>query len=155
MKLRALLDTTYFLPAIGIGIKNLPTDIPIRLMKKGHQISISSITIFELSAKGAKYVASGRIPSEKVMRGIRALVYNENIDIVESHDSSILHIAFKIRKSLCDFIDCLILSSAINHCDLLLTEDADLHNIRAGKEYHEITTAKNPDFKIFSAKDLI
>ena len=124
-------------------------------MKKGYQISISSITIFELSAKGAKYVASGRIPSERVMRGVRTLVYNDNINIVEAHDSSILHTAFKIRKSLSDFIDCLILSSAINRCDLLVTEDTDLHNIKTGKEYYEVTTAKNPEFKIFSARDLI
>ncbi|MGB9756777.1 MAG: hypothetical protein ACPLVJ_03240, partial [Candidatus Bathyarchaeales archaeon] len=103
--MKLLLDTTYFLPLIGISIKNLPKDAPTKLMHKEHQIFISDITIFELSAKGAKYAASGIIPPERISRGIRALIYNETVNTLPIHESTILHTAFKLRNILSDFID--------------------------------------------------
>jgi len=33
--LKLLLDTTYFLPAVGIAVKNLPVNAPIKLMREG------------------------------------------------------------------------------------------------------------------------
>jgi len=48
-----------------------------------------------------------------------------------------------------DFRDCLILSSAINGCDILITEDTDIHNVKEDKNYQEIINAKNPKFKIY------
>lgn len=146
--MKLLLDTTYFLPAIGIAAKNLPTDAPIKLMLQEHEIFLSSISIFELLAKGSKYVALEKIPPERVTRGIQALIHDERINIIEIYDSPILHTAFKIRKMLDDFIDCLILSSAINQCEALITEDADMHNIKEDREYQEFIAAKNPKFKI-------
>jgi hypothetical protein len=56
-----LLDTTYLVPAIGISVKGLPKDALISLIRKGHQISISGISIFELSAKGAKHISLGKL----------------------------------------------------------------------------------------------
>jgi hypothetical protein len=50
--LKLLLDTTYFLPAIGVSIKDLQKDALLTLIAKKHQIAMSQITIFELSAKG-------------------------------------------------------------------------------------------------------
>ncbi|MEM2987834.1 MAG: hypothetical protein QXK26_02180 [Candidatus Bathyarchaeia archaeon] len=153
--MKLLLDTTYFLPLIGIAIKNLPADAIIRLIRKEHQISISNITIFELSAKGAKYVASGIIPPEKVSRGIRALIYNETIKVIEIHETPILHTAFKIRNIISDFINCLILSSAINQCDALVTEDTDMQTIEKDKNYQELIAAKNPKFKIYNLEEIL
>jgi len=146
--LKLLLDTTYFLPAIGISVKNLPKDAPIKLIRKGHQIFISNITIFELSAKGAKYTAAGKIPAERVIKGIKALAYDETVNIVKIHENTTLLTAIKLRKILNDFIDCLILSSAINQCDALITEDKNIHNIKEDKTYREITTTRKPKFKI-------
>lgn len=62
-----------------------------------------------MTAKGAKYVALGALPPEKVTKGVRALTYNESVQKIEMHESTILHVAFKIRSLLNDFIDCLIL----------------------------------------------
>ncbi|MEM2507636.1 MAG: PIN domain-containing protein [Nitrososphaeria archaeon] len=153
--MKLLLDTTYFLPAIGIAIKNLPKDAPIQLTQKEHQIFISKITLFELSAKGAKYVASGKIPPERITRGIRALAYAETINAIEIHETTILHTAFKIRKTLNDFIDCLILSSAINQCDALITEDTDIHNIKEDENYQELIATKNPKFQIHKLTEIL
>jgi PIN domain nuclease of toxin-antitoxin system len=146
--LKLLLDTTYFLPAIGISIKNLPKDAPIKLVHQGHQISISNISIFELSAIGAKRVTAGALPAERVTKGIRAIVYDETIEAIPIHDSPILLTAFKLRKILSDFIDCLILSSAINHCDALITEDSDIQNLKKNKEFNDLLATLKPKFRI-------
>ena len=153
--MRLLLDTTYLLPAIGVSIKGLPEDAPIKLISSGHQISMSDITIFELSAKGAKHITLGTLTAERVSRGIRALVYDDRIERIPIHDSSVLLAAFKLRRMLSDFIDCLILSSAINRNDILVTEDGDIHDIREKREFKELLQTINPQFKIQTVKDVL
>jgi len=153
--LRLLLDTTYLLPAIGVSIKDLLQDAPIELIKKGHRISISDITIFELSAKGAKHITLGTLTAERVSRGIRAIVYDDRIERIPVHDSSVLLTAFKLRRMLNDFIDCLILSSAINQCDSLVTEDGDIHDLNEKREFQEILQIINPHFKIQTLKEIL
>lgn len=153
--MRLLLDTTYFLPAVGISVKDIPTDAPLKLIAKKHQISISDISIFELSAKGAKYVTTGKLSAERVTRGIRALVYDEKIGIIPIHDSMLLLTSFKLRNMLNDFIDCLILSSAINECDALVTEDTDILNIRRNKEFNKLLSTTKPKFEIQELEQIL
>ena len=148
------MDTSYLLPAIGISVKDFPQDAPIILIGEGHQISISDITIFELSAKGAKHVALGTISADRVSRGIRAIVYDDRIERLPIHDSSILLTAFKLRTILNDFIDCLILSSAINQNNILVTEDEDIHHLKEKREFQELLQTINPEFKIQILKDI-
>jgi PIN domain nuclease of toxin-antitoxin system len=151
--LRLLLDTTYLLPAIGISIKEIPKDVPIKSMQKGNRTFICDISIFELSAKGAKHVSAGVLPAERVTRGIRAIIYNEAIETIPMHDSALLLTAFKLRSMLHDFIDCLILSAAINRCDILLTEDQDIQELKKNKEFSELRIAINPKFRIQSVTE--
>ena len=153
--MRLLLDTTYLLPAIGVSIRGIPEDTPIKLIGKGHEISMSDITLFELSAKGAKYVTLGTLTSERVTKGIRAIVYDDRIERIPVHDSSVLLTAFKLRRMLNDFIDCLILSSAINQCDSLVTEDGDIHDLNEKREFQEILQIINPHFKIQTLKEIL
>jgi len=152
--LKILLDTTYLLPAIGIAIKEHQKDLPLKLIQEGNQISICDISVFELSAKGAKHINAGKLPPERVTRGIRAIVYNEQIEMIPTYESQLLLTAFKLRKTLNDFIDCLILSAAINQCDILLTEDNDIQNLKNNKEFNELLTTKNPKFKIQKPNDI-
>lgn len=149
------MDTAYLLPAIGFSIKGLPKDAVIRLMQKGHQISISNISVFELSAKGAKHVAAGTLSAERVTGGIRAIVHDERITVVPMHDSSVLLTAFKLRRMLGDFIDCLILSSAINQNDAIVTEDKDIRSLEKKKEFSSLIAAINPKFKIQTLTDTL
>lgn len=149
------MDTTYFLPAIGVSIRGFPKDAVIRLIKKEHQIFISNVSVFELSAKGAKYVATGTLSAERVTRGIRALVYDERITMVPMHDSSVLLTAFKLRRLLSGFIDCLILSSAINQNDAIVTEDEDIQKLEKNKEFNELLAMMNPKFKIQTLTDML
>jgi PIN domain nuclease of toxin-antitoxin system len=153
--LRLLLDTTYLLPAIGISVKELPEDAPIKLMLKTHKIFMSDISIFELSANGAKHIAAGKLSAERVTRGIRAIIYDERITISPIHDSTILLTAFKLRSMLSDFIDCLILSSAMNQCDALITEDNDIQDLKKNKEFSELLTKTNPKFKIQTLTEIL
>ena len=148
--MKLLLDTTYLLPAIGISIKNIPKEAVITLIEKGYQVLISEVTIFELSAKGAKYVADGSLPPERICKGIKAILHDDRIEVIPLHDTPILLTAFKIRKVLNDFIDCIILSSAINRADILITEDEDLHNLSRGT-----IQAIKPRFKVHSLKDIL
>lgn len=153
--MRILLDTTYFLPAIGILVKDLPRDALFKLMAKKHEIAISHISIFELSAKGAKYVITGKLLADRITRGITALVYDEKIKITPIHESKILLTAFKLRNMLDDFVECLILSSAINHCDVLVTEDSDILKLRKNKEFTEFLSAAKPHFTIKQLDELL
>jgi len=152
---KLLLDTTYFLPAIGISIKELPNDAPIKLIAKGHQISISDISIFELSAKGAKHITDGTLTPERVTRGIKAIIYDDTIETIPIHDNNLLLTSFKLRRILNDFIDCLILSSAINQCDALITEDNDIQNLKKNKEFNEFLTTTNTKFKIQKLTEIL
>lgn len=153
--MRLLLDTTHLLPAIGVSIRGIPEDTPIKLIGKGYEISMSDITLFELSAKGAKYITLGTLTAERVSRGIRAIVYDDRIERIPVHDSSVLLTAFKLRRMLNDFIDCLILSSAINRTDALVTEDGDIHDIREKREFQELLQTINPQFKIQTLKEIL
>ena len=146
--MRLLLDTTYLLPAIGVSVEGLPRDAAVKLIEKEYQISISDITIFELSANGAKHIAAGVLTAERVSRGIRSIVYDERMAKVPIHDSSVLLIAFKLRNMLSAFIDCLILSSAINRNDALITEDEEIQKLRKNRMFQELIESINPKFKI-------
>ena len=153
--MKLLLDTTYFLPAIGVSVKQLPKDAPLKLIAKGHQISISDISIFELSAKGAKHITNKALTPERVTKGLRAIIYDDTIETISIHDRQTLFTAFKLRSILHDFIDCLILSSAINQCDTLITEDNDIQELKKNKELNELLTTTNPEFKIQKLTEII
>ena len=54
----------------------------------------------------------------------------------------------KLLQKLNDFIDCIILSSALNNCDVLVTEDNEIHALTENQEYLDLVLALNPAFKI-------
>ncbi len=146
--MKLLLDTTYFLPTIGITIKGLPKEAPIKLMEEGYEVFISDISIFELSAKGGKYIATGILPPERAIKGIKSIVYEDSITKIPIHENKLLFTAFKLRGILKDFVDCLILSSAMNKCDMLITEDKDIQNLKKDKNLNKLLATINPEFKI-------
>jgi hypothetical protein len=71
------------------------------------------------------------------------------------HDSNLLLTSFKLRSILNDFIDCLILSSAINQCDALITEDSGIQNLKKNKEFNELLTTTNTTFKIQKLTEIL
>lgn len=153
--MKLLLDTTYFLPAIGVSIKDMQKDALITLIAKKHQIEMSQITIFELSAKGAKYIKEGQLLPERVTRGISAIIYNDAIETIPMHDTTILQTSFKLRNMLNDFIDCLILSSAMNYSEAIITEDNEIQGLKKNIEFQNLVIDQNPNFKILKLSEII
>jgi PIN domain nuclease of toxin-antitoxin system len=144
------------MPAIGISVKGIPSDIIIKLLKRGEEnLAISEMSIFELSAKGAKYSSAGKIPLEKVLAGIKAVTANDRITKLPLYEEEQLKIAIQIRRSLKDFIDCLILSSALIHCDSLITEDGSISDLKENETYKHLVAAYNSGFRIQSFGEIL
>ena len=153
--MRIHLDTTYLLPLIGIRVKEISSEDFDKLLEKEFKLYINQISIFELCAKGAKYIAKGLLSMERVIRGVNAIVYGEEFKKVPFNETKVMELSFKVRKLLTDYVDCIILSSAIANCEVLITEDEDILMLRKNRELLRILEEMNPDFKILSLKDFI
>ena len=152
--MRLLLDTTYLLPAVGLGVEGLPGDLVVRLIGRGHEVVISYITVFELAAKGAKYVAQGKLTVERVLKGLKAVLHDDRIERVLAHEQEVLFTAVNLRRLLPDFVNCLILATALHKADVLVTEDEELHEISETSEFRALAATVNPRFKVKRARDL-
>jgi len=130
-------------------------DALLTLISKKHQIAMSQITIFELSAKGAKYIQEDMLSPERVTRGINAIIYNDTVETIPMHDTTILQTAFKLRNMLNDFIDCLILSSAMNNSEAIITEDNEIQNLKKNTQFNNLVAGLNPGFKILKLNEII
>ncbi len=121
-----IVDTTYFLPLVGIDIdEDLLKAIDENQVRiTFSDIKISLITIFELQAKAAKL----GIDSDTVVKGINAIL--KSFEIIPFSESEIIRVSFKLREKLNDYIDCVIVATAVNHGKKLVTEDEDIISIR-------------------------
>jgi predicted nucleic acid-binding protein len=152
--MKILLDTTYLMPAIGVGVKEIPPDTLSRIRGGGHETAISEVTLLELSAKGAKLVASGALTAERVIRGVIAAKRDGDLEKILITDEDVLQTSISLRGWHSDYLDCLILSSALNRCDVLLTEDSRLHGLAGDERYRGLVREVNPEFAITSHKAL-
>jgi PIN domain nuclease of toxin-antitoxin system len=143
--MRVLLDTTYFLPSIGVSLSQVPWDVVFRV-RGGNEVFVSELTLFELSAKGAKYVNVGMIPAGNVVQGVNAILADEKITKVPFTIPQIMETAISLRKLVRDYLDCALLASAVQRCDLFLTEDTEL--LRKGTELDEVLGEINTEFTI-------
>lgn len=146
--MRLVLDTTYLLPAVGVSVKEISSEDLLSSLNKTNETALCEISIFELCAKAAKYVAAGKLEAQRVSRGIRAIMEDESIAKLRAYDSEQLSTAIKLREMLGDFIDCMILATAINQADGLLTEDGSIHELRRNEEFKKLVKSVNPDFEI-------
>ena len=151
--MKILVDTTYLLPAVGVSVKGLPKDVLLKLLRLDHPIYISEIAIFELSAKSAKYIVEGKLGVDRASKGVRSIVYDERIEKIPIYDTPIMQVAFRLRRLLSDFIDCIVTSSAISVCDVLITEDKDIQGLKEMEGFREIVEGVNSKFRIYTAKE--
>ena len=115
-----ILDTTYFLPLAQIAVD---TDLLAAVAKKKadlqiDDISLSLISIFELQAKAAKL----NIPSKSTVRAVDAIM--SAFRVVPFYEQGVVEAAQRIRKTLSDYVDCIILATAIASKDDVVTEDS-------------------------------
>lgn len=121
---RILVDTTYLLPTISLSVKGIPDDIILRLIKNNYLIYVSTISLFELTAVGSKYLSKGDLSETDVIDGIKAIKLSSDLTIIDHADDRVIGRALKLTKSLPDFIDSIIVATAMTYCDVLLTEDS-------------------------------
>lgn len=138
-----ILDTTYLLPLAQIAID---TDLLAAVARrktdiKLEDVSVSLISVFELQAKGAKL----NIPAKAVIRAVDAIM--SAFRVAPFHEAGIIEIAQKVRKTVSDYIDCIVMATAISNKEDLATEDSLILE-KKGKLFGEY------NLKVLSFKDL-
>jgi predicted nucleic acid-binding protein len=115
-----ILDTTYLLPLAQIGVD---TDLLTAVAKKKahlklEDISISLISVFELQAKAAKL----NVPAKSTIRAVEAIL--SGFHVVPFYEAGVIEAAQRIRKTISDYVDCIILATALASNEDLVTEDS-------------------------------
>jgi len=117
-------DSSYFFPLIKVKVeKSSPEIISLIHQRESIELQFSSITLFELSAKGARLIKEGKLTVNDVVDGITALISWRNISLIEPWNGEVQRLAFDFRLDHSDYIDCLVLASAIIHANVLVSED--------------------------------
>ncbi len=117
-----IIDTTYLLPLARIRIKHdllkaiAKNDLKERI--DFSNIKVSLISIFELQAKASKL----GIPPQHVSRAVNTIF--KAFTVVPFYRKDIIKEAHNLRKILNDYIDCIILATAITSGEDLVTEDS-------------------------------
>ncbi len=114
-----ILDTPYLLPLARIEIDtDLLRDIAEGKTKiRFEDITISQISIFEMQAKAARL----GIPPHYVIEAVQAI--EKAFRIEPFNRPQIIETSFNLRKEINDYIDCIILATAITLKEDLITED--------------------------------
>jgi len=114
------LDTTYLLPLAQIATD---TDL-LAAMAKGEansrleDVAVSLISIFELQAKAVKLA----VPAKTTVKAIDAIV--AGFRVIPFDGSDIVETSYRVRKMIPDYIDCVIVATAIAAKEELVTEDS-------------------------------
>ena len=124
--MKILIDTSYFLPLIKIGIKNIPQTTLVNLLAKtSYKYFYSNLTLFELTAKGLKISSQGNtITPQDIRIGIDAIKNDSRLVEKSFIDNPfIFELASQLKAIHKDTIDCLIFATAICTCDCIVTMD--------------------------------
>ncbi len=127
--MKILIDTSYFLPLIKIGIENIPQTLLVNLLSKtSNEFFYSNLTIFELTAKGLKLSSQkNTITPQDIRIGIDAI--QNDLRLTEkcfTDNPIIIELASQLKAIHNDTIDCLIFATAICVCDCIITMDVSL-----------------------------
>ncbi|MEM3608681.1 MAG: hypothetical protein QW238_07445, partial [Candidatus Bathyarchaeia archaeon] len=80
--------------------------------------AVSLISIFELQAKAAKLM----VPAEFVVKAVNVML---NAFKVESfYNPEIIKVSYELKKLIPDYIDCVVVATAITLKESLITEDS-------------------------------
>ena len=129
--MKILIDTSYFLPLIKIGIETIPDKLLIDLLSKSsNDYFYSTLTIFELTAKGLKISSNtNEITTQDIRIGIDAIQKNARLtELSFTGNPLIIELASQLKFMHNDTIDCLIFATAICTCDCVITMDEGFFN---------------------------
>lgn len=122
--MKVLLDTSYFLPLIKIGVEKIPPNLLIKLLAdSSNEYFYSDLSIFELTAKGLKFSSQEEeITPQDIRVGIDTLQNDKRLmAILYTDNPLIIELASLLRSIHKDTIDCLIVATAICTCDCIIT----------------------------------
>jgi PIN domain nuclease of toxin-antitoxin system len=146
--MKIFLDSSFFFPFISVEVKNCPKEaIQDLINQDDFQIYRSEISIFELSAKGTKFVVGGLLDIDDVIDGLNTIQQISQIKIIPIYLSEIQILATKLRQSNPDFIDCLIVASAALFSDIFITIDETIKT-NFNEYWNNYLREKNPEFQI-------
>ncbi len=122
------LDTTYLLPFLGIGIKDMyqVNNVLRYLFASERRLIISKISIFEALSKGIKLSSTDLLSLERLLSAIIFLEETPNLIRVEFTHPEVIETTVILKRIVNDSIDCLILASSLIFADILITEDSKI-----------------------------
>ena len=152
--MKVFLDSSFLFPFIRVDVKNISKKkIGNLLRNKNYEIFCSELVYFEFSAKGSKYIEQGILNMEDLLDGI-SFIHNYNkITKIPIYYPEILILAQKFREAHQDYVDCLILASAVKSSEVLISMDFDLKN-KISKNWKDIISKENPTFVVKNLSDL-
>jgi len=154
--MKLLLDSTYFFPLIGVQVTSSPPRLLQRLLEQSVEIHLAEITLFELSAKGAQLIQKHQLIPADVIPGINSILYEDRFYKDSSWDTDVLRIAFELRHWHSDFIDCMVLSCAIENANILLTEDKRIQKlVQEHEAVRDIVERENAVFKVLTGEEFL
>jgi len=152
------LDTTYLLPFLGIGIRELDriNDVLRYLFSSDHELIISKITIFEALAKGIKLCSMGAISFERILSGITFLEKTPRLLRIDFTYPEIIETTVTIRKYVSDTVDCIILASSFVFTDMLITEDSKILDFtNKNSHFKELNRLRTKPLQVVDLKGFI
>ena len=139
-----IIDTTYLLPLARIGVKY---DL-LRAIADGlvdidfSELKINLISIFELQAKASKL----NIPPPHVVKAVDVIF--RSFRVIPFYEENIIRKAHEVNEILRDYINSIIVATAIALREELVTEDTTINTLKE-------TLTKKYKLKILRYKDLI
>lgn len=151
--MKIFLDSSFFFPFIRVDLKNVSKkEIGNLFRNENQKLFCSELVYFELSAKGSKYINKGILSMEDLLDGISFIQNYEKITKIPMHYPEILILAQEFRKTHQDYIDCIILASAIKSSDMFITMDSELQG-KIRTTWKSIITKENSIFTVTSFSD--
>lgn len=130
--MKILIDTSYFLPLINIGLEDFSESLLLDLLEEDLKtFYYSTISLFELTAKGMKISmkTDNAIKPKDIVRGIDAIVNDIRMHVIDyTQNTLIIETATKLREIHSDSIDCIIFACAIQECNAIITMDSHFVN---------------------------
>lgn len=122
-----IVDTTYLLPLARIEVETdlLAAIVDGRVDLRLSELGVSEISLFELQAKAAKL----GVPADVVSGAIDFIV--RNLRVVPFYQRDVISVSFELRRRLRDYIDCVIVATAVVSGEDLVTEDSRIHALRS------------------------
>jgi PIN domain nuclease of toxin-antitoxin system len=140
-----ILDTIYLLLLVGVAVKN---DL-LRAIVEGrvesitlNDLAISQISLFEIQVKSMKL----RVPVERVIRAIRAIT--SMLEVILFYSKSVIKYSFELYGLLGDYVDSVIVATAISTRKTLITEDKLIPS-------HKSTLEDKYKIKIYNYNDIL